>query len=232
MAKNNANIAVLFDLEDTLIQTPWEDLQHVLKFRRETRKKLVELGIPSRILEGIERATLMRNKATEYIAENFTAERIRTFHEEMGKFLREYELDSANMSKLFPDTISTLQETRRFGVGIGLVTNTSREAVDTVFRLHGLEEYFDAVVTREDVLKLKPDIQGILLAVKKLEAQSFFMVGDLVHDALAANEAKGISIIVKRNTESSFNFHADYFVQSLSQVPPIIQKNIASARRV
>jgi hypothetical protein len=63
--------AVLFDLEDTPVQTPWADHQHVLEFRRETRQKLIELGIPPNVLEGIERATIMRNKASEYVEKNF-----------------------------------------------------------------------------------------------------------------------------------------------------------------
>jgi hypothetical protein len=79
MVKNDWPVAVLFDLEDTLVQTLWADQQHVIKFRRKTRKKLLELGIPDSVLEGIERATIMRNKAIEYIEENLSktdAERV------------------------------------------------------------------------------------------------------------------------------------------------------------
>jgi len=65
-------VAFLFDLEDTLVETPWADHQHVLEFRRETRQKLIELRIPPNALEGIERATIMRNKASEYVQQNFT----------------------------------------------------------------------------------------------------------------------------------------------------------------
>jgi HAD superfamily hydrolase (TIGR01549 family) len=224
MAINFGKIAVLFDLEDTLVQTPWQDHQHVLEFRRETRRKLVVLGIPEAWLEGIERATLMRNRAAEYITTNFTRAQTERFDEEMEKFLKGYELDSATKSKLFPDTIPTLNAVRKLNVRIGLVTNTSREAVETVFKLHGLGEYFNVAITRENVKKLKPDPEGILLAIKKLCVQSFFMVGDLIHDALAAKSANGKAIIVRRKTENETDFSADYFVESLSEVPAIIQK--------
>jgi len=224
MVKNGRKVAVLFDLEDTLVQTPWEDMQHVLEFRYQTRRKLIELGIPPSILEGIERAALMRNKASEYVAENFGKADAQRFHQEMERFLERYELDSAQRSKLFLETIPTLEKIKRFEVKMGLVTNTSRKAVETAFRLHDLKKYFDVVITRENVKKLKPDPEGVLLAIKKLATKSFIMVGDLVHDALATKDANGISIIVKRNLEKKLDFHADYFVQSLNEVPTIVQR--------
>jgi phosphoglycolate phosphatase-like HAD superfamily hydrolase len=108
MTKNERKEAVLFDLEDTLVQTPWTDHQRVMEFRRKTREKLIELGIPPSVLEGIERATIMRNKAAEYIEKNLSKADAEKIHQEMEKFLTRYELDSAKKSKLFPDTIPTL----------------------------------------------------------------------------------------------------------------------------
>jgi HAD superfamily hydrolase (TIGR01549 family) len=216
-------VAVLFDLEDTIVQTPWANRQHVLEFRRKTKEKLIEIGIPPSLLEGIERATIMRNKSIEYVEKNLTKTEAQKFHLEMEKFLSEYELDSAEKSKLFPETIQTLETLRKLGARTGLVTNTSIKAVKIVFQTHRLKDYFDVVVTRENVKKLKPDPEGILLAVKKLGAKSFFMVGDLVHDVIAARSANGSSILVKRNSEEKMNFEADYVVQSLNEIITIIQ---------
>jgi HAD superfamily hydrolase (TIGR01549 family) len=219
-------LAVLFDLEDTLIQTPWSDWQRVLEFRRKTREKLITLGIPSSVLEGIERATLMRNRAFEYAEKNFTKTETEKFQKEMDKFFSDYELDSAIKSKLFPETISTLKKLRKLGIKIGLVTNTSAKAVKTVFQLHGLKEYFDVVVTRERVRKLKPDPEGVLLAVKTLGVKHFFMVGDLVFDVLATKRANGVSIFIKGSSQEKADTSADYVVQSLSEIPTIVQKEM------
>jgi HAD superfamily hydrolase (TIGR01549 family) len=222
MVKNDRSPAVLFDLEDTLIQTLWTDRQHVIEFRRKTREKLIELGIPSSVLEGIERATIMRNKAIEYIEKNLPKADADKIHKEMEKFLIRYELDSARKSKLFPETISTLEKLRKLGIKMGLVTNTSMNAVETVFQLHDLRRYFDVVITREKTKKLKPDPEGILLALRNLGVKSFFMVGDLVHDVSAAKSANGTSILVKRSLEET-DCEADYVVQSLSEVLKIVK---------
>jgi HAD superfamily hydrolase (TIGR01549 family) len=211
-------VAVLFDLEDTLVQTPWANCQHVLEFRGKTREKLIEIGIPPSLLEGTERATIMRNKSIEYIEKNSTKTEAQKFYLEMEKFLSKYELDSAKKSKLFPETIQTLETLKKLRARIGLVTSTSMRAVDIVLQNHRLKDYFDVVVTRENVKKLKPDPEGILLALKKLDTKNFFMVGDLVHDVIAARSANGLSILVKRNSEEKMNFEADYVVQSLNEI--------------
>jgi FMN phosphatase YigB (HAD superfamily) len=87
------NVAVLFDLEDTLVKTPWSNHQHVLDFRRNTRDKLTHLGIPKTVLEGIERATIMRNVAPEYVERRFGEAKARIYRREMERFLNRYELD-------------------------------------------------------------------------------------------------------------------------------------------
>ena len=245
--ESKRDVAVLFDLEDTLVQTPWSSHQHVLEFRRSTREKLADLGVPAVVLEGIERSTMMRNKASEYVENHFGEPATERFGREMEQFLSRYELDSAKKSILFDETISTLETLKRLGAKMGLVTNTSKKAVDVVFQMHGLREYFDVVVTRESVRRLKPAPEGILLAAEKLDASRFLMVGDLILDVLAAKNAGGVAIIVMRNPEQSDfqellkslpaevlkearrtveergDLHADYIIQSLAEVPAIVE---------
>jgi phosphoglycolate phosphatase len=252
----NIDVAVLFDLEDTLVETPWSDHQHVLEFRCNTRRKLIDLGIPETALEGVERATIMRNIASEYVEQYFSETKVKAYWREMERFLNSYELDSAKKSRLFPETISTLETLRQLGVKMGLVTNTSRKAVDVVFQVHGLKAYFDVVVTREDVRKLKPDPEGILLAMKKLGVTRFLLVGDLVLDVLAAKRANGVAVMITRDLEKSGDtdlsrslpaesltesklvlgesrdHQADYVIRSLREVPAIVQVEERKKRRL
>ena len=241
------NVGVLFDLEDTLIRTPWSNPQYLFEFRRRTREKLVALGVPRTLLDGIKRATIMRNKASDYIEQNVSKAKAENFRREMEEFLSYYETYSAKKSKLFIDTIPTLDRLKGLGTRMGLITNTSAKAVDSVFTIHNLKEYFDVVVTRENVRRLKPDPEGVLFALKQLGLSHFIMVGDLVLDMLAAKRAKGISVLVRRGHEQSSlqdlfgglpeevteeiertsrktsNLCADYTVQSLAEVPTIVQ---------
>jgi len=216
-------VIVLFDLEGTLVQTEWEEPDHVVLFRRVTRKKLLELGIPSLVLEGTERSTVMRNKALEYVKKNFGQAKIKQYQREVEEFLEHYEMSAVKSSRLFPETLSTLTQLKALGCRMGLVTNTSKKAVNHYFSIHGLGDYFDVVVTRKDVEKLKPDPEGVLLALKGLQEKSFFLVGDLEHDAIAAEKAGGLSIIINRDSSKVPQFHADFVVKSLSEVPAIVR---------
>jgi HAD superfamily hydrolase (TIGR01549 family) len=219
-------LAVLFDLEETLVETPW--ISHIAEFRLATRKELIRLGIPESVLEGIERSTVMRNEASEYIQTRFTEQQQRIFNHDMVRFLKAYELNAARNSKLFPETVPALEKLRAIGVPMGLVTNTSREAVDIDFRLHGIGGYFGSVVTRERVTRLKPDPEGILLAAWELQSKCIFMVGDLAIDVQAAKAAHATCIIVRRSHSDALNLNPDYYVDSLSEVPVIVGKHLGA----
>ena len=70
---------------------------------------------------------------------------------------------------------------------------------------------------------MKPNPQGILLALKRLNAMYFVFIGNHINDSKAAERAGGKSIIVNRNPSKKLGFYADYVVGSLMEVPRLIQ---------
>jgi HAD superfamily hydrolase (TIGR01549 family) len=216
---------ILFDLEGTLVQSVEGNKDAILEFRMKTASKLMELGIAASELEGIEVSTLMRNRALEIVDQHFKKEEARRFHCEMDKFLKTFELRWALQSRLFPDTLSTLCKLKKLRCKIGLVTNTSKEAANHMLFMHGIDSLFGVTVTREEVSRLKPDPEGIFLALKKFRERKFFFVGDLSYDALAAKKAGGVSIVVNRNPSKTLEFQADFIISSLEEIPNIIQES-------
>ena len=216
-------VAILFDLEDTLVQSIGNNEKAILEFRIATRKKLLDLGIPVSVLKNVTKSTLMRNIALEYVEKQYNVRDARQFLLEIDRFLKKYELAWANQSKIFPDTQTTLIKLRELGYKMAVITNTSREAAKLMLSIHGITDFFELIITREDVKKLKPDPEGILLALKMLDEQDFFFVGDLVHDLNAAKKAGGKCIIVNRTFTEKLDFRADYTVQSLEEIPGLIQ---------
>jgi HAD superfamily hydrolase (TIGR01549 family) len=217
-------VAILFDLEGTIVQGIESDQKRLFDFRLKTKEKLIDLGVPQGYIEMLKSTTLMINKAIEYVEKKFEKNKVLFFHQELDDFLRYYQLCWADLSKIFLDTVSTLEELKRRGYRIGIVTNTSREAANRILSMHGITDFFEVVITRNDVKKLKPDPAGILLALKRLNEQDFFFIGDLIHDSTAAKNAGGTSIIMNRNPRKKIAFHADYILTSLKEVPEIIQK--------
>lgn len=220
---------VLFDLEGTLVKTIGPIT--IKELTKQTKRKLSELGIPSRILSKTDKATIMRNEANKYVEEHFDENRRKLFNFEFDKFMIDYEVAAAQNSLLFDKTLKALRELRKIGAIMGIVTNTSREALETILSKHQIEKFFQVAVTREDVKMLKPSPEGIQLALERLhrEDDCFFFVGDSVFDVTAAMKAKGISILVCRNCSDRSTKLANYTVQSLLEIPRIINE-IASAK--
>jgi len=213
---------VLFDLEGTLVKSLEINDRTVLDFRAKTKKKLIELGIPETELELTRTSTLMRNKAVDYVERKFSQTEAWKFHLEMDKFQIGFEFFWAGHTEIFQDTILALEKLKNIGCRICLVTNTSREAAKRILTSYDLQPFFEVIVTREDVKRLKPDPQGIQLVLEKLKVKEFFFVGDLIYDSQAATRAGGISIIVNRTGQKKLDFHADYVVKSLVEIPEII----------
>jgi HAD superfamily hydrolase (TIGR01549 family) len=214
---------ILFDLEGTLVQTIEDDEETIREFRASTRRKLTELGVPPSELKGLVGATLIRNRALDYVREHFSTEDVRRFKAEMDRFMKDYEMRWAEESTVFPDTLLALRKLRNLGYRMGIVTNTSKDAALRELSKHGLQGFFDVVVTREDVERLKPDPGGVKLALKKLRTKKFFFVGDLIHDKKAAEKAGGTTIIINRNSSRNLEFNTGYVVRSLLEVPELLQ---------
>ena len=214
--------AILFDLEGTLVETVYERSREALdQIRRETKKKLIDLGVPREALRDLVKSTLLRNRALEWVETNMSREESARFHVELDAFMKSFEMRAARLSRLYPDTLEALEKLAAGGVEMGMVTNTSTEAADYMLGNLGLEKFFDVVVTRNDAHRLKPDPVMIHAAVAKMGLAVGWLVGDTVFDAEAAITA-GIRFIIVRRDGVRPSFSHDYFVNSLNGVTSIV----------
>jgi HAD superfamily hydrolase (TIGR01549 family) len=220
--------SVIFDLDGTLVQTVEMTAGVIQGFRRETRENLLCLGIPEEVLSGVDASTLMRNRANQYAEANMSeSERLR-LKCGMNQFLLRHELRWASRSALFPDTLTVLKIIKEHGRSMAIVTNTSRQAAEVVFARHRLSRYFAAVITRDDVTQLKPDPEGVLLAVKSIGERAACFVGDSPVDVAAARGAGVKSIIIDRGYSPELfpsGFQADHRVRSLLEILSIVSRD-------
>lgn len=185
------------------------------------KKKIISLGVPEEALGGLVRHTLLRNRAFDWVDANMSREASAKFHAELDAFMKAIEMWSARQAKLFPDTLEALSKLAAKGVGMGLATNTSREAADYMLKTLGLERFFSVVATRNDAPRLKPNPAMIREAVTRMGVPVGWLVGDTVYDAEAASSKGLTSIIVRRNGLRP-SFSHDHFVNSLNDVASIV----------
>ena len=214
--------AVLFDLEGTLVESAYQRSRELVsRLRRETRERLIELGIPEPVLEGLVRSHALRNEAYSWTDENLGPEEASGIRSSMEEFTLELDMISARESRLYPDTIDALERLRGCGCVMALVTNTSSPAANHVMGRLGLERFFEAVVTRSDVPRIKPDPAMVRLAEARMGVEAGWLVGDSSFDAGAAERA-GLSSITIRRDGVRPGFEHGHFIESLLEVPPIL----------
>lgn len=137
-------------------------------------------------------------------------------HEQHDTLVTEYET-------VF-ETIKTLKE---HGFKLGIVTTKIRDTVNMGLKLTKLDQFFDVVVTLDDVENAKPHPEPVLNALTQLDSkpEEAIMVGDNHHDVEAGKNAgtktAGVSWSIKgREYISSYN--PDYLLERMSDLLPIV----------
>jgi HAD superfamily hydrolase (TIGR01509 family) len=187
--------AVIFDLDGTITQ-PFFDFDAIRK----------EMGFPTNagpILELMEKMTPEKREA---------AERILLAHEE--KAVAE--------STLNPGAKETLEELRRRGILVGILTRNKKDNAFAVAQKHGLK--FDAVVGRDEG-PVKPDAFGVLYLCEKfgIMPQESLVVGDFLFDLLCARAAGAIPVLLKNHHKADeFAHHADFVIENIADLLKII----------
>ena len=208
--------AVIFDLDGTLTQ-PFFDFDAIR----------LEMGYPpdaGPILELMEKMTPRQREE---------AERILLAHEERA----------VAESTLNPGAKETLEELRRRGILIGILTRNKKDNAFAVAKKHGLK--FDAVVGREDG-PVKPDAFGVLHLCERfgIKPEESLVVGDYLLDLLCARAAGAIPVLLlvsakaqvkpKKQTgrravagknhhkADEFAKHADFVIENIADLIKII----------
>jgi HAD superfamily hydrolase (TIGR01509 family) len=130
--------------------------------------------------------------------------------------------------RLFDGAAELLAELKGKGYKIVMVT-AARHVTEDIARF-GIAEYFDELVTANDIKHHKPDPEGINLAIERLgvNANEAIYIGDMQTDMYAAQAAKlracvGVTIgfANRRELETA---GADYIIDSLTELPALITK--------
>ncbi|PEL08183.1 pyrophosphatase PpaX [Bacillus sp. AFS017336] len=205
---------ILFDLDGTLINTNEliiASFLHTLnKFYPDQYKR--EHVIPfmgPTLTESF--STVDEGRVDELISE------YRRFNMEMhDEFVEEYET--------VYETIETLH---RLGYKIGIVTTKARNVVEMGLSFGRLKQFFDIVVTIDDVQNAKPHPEPIQLALKKLNSipEESLMVGDNYHDIEggknAGTETAGVAWSLK-GKEFLATYKPDFMLEKMSDILSIL----------
>lgn len=148
--------------------------------------------------------------------------------EEMVKVYRKFNHEQHDVLVTEYETVfETIKTLKEHGFKLGIVTTKIRDTVNMGLKLTKLDQFFDVVVTLDDVENAKPHPEPVLNALAQLDSkpEEAIMVGDNHHDVEAGKNAgtqtAGVSWSVKgREYISSYN--PDYLLERMSDLLPIV----------
>lgn len=136
--------------------------------------------------------------------------------------VRNYRLQTLSTSPALPGVSEYVMAARRLGLRLAVASSSGHAWVEGYLRQLGLFEYFEAILCREDVQRIKPDPELFLaaLAELKLHADEALVFEDSPNGVLAARNA-GIRVVAVPNpiTAHATIESASLVLSSLAEMP-------------
>ncbi len=116
---------------------------------------------------------------------------------------------------IYPDTENTLRTLATYKKVV--ITNTPSDCARQILRKFQIEQYFEAIITSDDVVRSKPDPEIVFKACERLgvSVQTVLLIGDTESD-VKAGKAAGCTVI-------GVNIPADFTIQRLSELPSLLR---------
>ncbi len=224
LTRANNNIrptAILFDLDGTLIDSA-ADLAAAVNgmLQHFSLGKVTNHQVSTWIGNG---AAKLVERTLATIEKDVAQDRNIPEQQALAQFFVEYEQVQGQYSNLYKGVKRTLEELKALGFKLALITNKPKQFTPTVLSSHGIDHYFDLVLSGDSLEEKKPHPLPILHALQKLEVtpQQAVMVGDSASDITAAAKAGVNSICVTygyNHGEDPLNLNANLHIDNLTEL--------------
>ena len=129
----------------------------------------------------------------------------------------------------FQHVNETMEELRRRGIKMGIVTTKIRPTTIKALEMFDLLQYMDTIVTVDDVTEPKPHPEPVLTAVRNLgvDLRKTLMVGDSAVDIQSAKAAgvyvAGVAWSLK-GEETLRKYEPDYIIHDMKDICHIVEQ--------
>ena len=202
-----------------------------------TRFNLDFVEARRRVLRDVEQMNLRTLDMTEQMStylllkrlkENIDADKFDGIRKKFYGYVQEMEVRAAQDATLYPGALETLNLLRGWRLKIGIVTNNSRVGTELTLKRLRLDNFFDAVVTRDDCDEMKPDAGPVRKVLESLDIrpEDAILVGDSIIDIMAAKAAGLPSAGVPTGPfsgERLLQTEPDYLLNSVNDLPRLIE---------
>lgn len=184
--------AVIFDLDGTIVDFKLD----YKASRAEIIQFLIEEGFPQSLFSINDNLFEILNKAEIFLKNHRKAKEVEKIKKSVFSIAEKYEMEAARTTRLIAGIREILKTLRKMKLKLALFTVDGKNSVNYVLRAFNLKRYFDAVVTRDDVLMVKPNpvhLKTVLNSLK-VKPKEAVVVGDSVWDMKSARALKVFAI--------------------------------------
>lgn len=128
----------------------------------------------------------------------------------------------------YDGVVETLTELKEMGIRLVIVSTKARHSIERGIKLLGIEHLIEFYIGIDDVTKVKPDPEPVLLAIEKLgvSKEDVMMIGDNSHDIEAGHNAgvktAGVAWSIK-GEDYLRTFNPTYILQTMQDLIPIVK---------
>ncbi|MEM2928823.1 MAG: HAD family hydrolase [Nitrososphaerota archaeon] len=219
--------AVIFDLDGTLINLAFD----YKKAKAEVISFLINSKVDEKVLDENKSIYLNIEAAINYIKKEFGEEYAKIIKEKAFDIVDKYEKEEIRKASLCENALNLINYIKSKGMKIAICTNNSSYTTFSILNKINIANLIDVVVTRDDVEKLKPYPDPLILACKKLNINpnEALYIGDSIVDLLTAKAVGMKFILLSKNdlkiaeSYEEFNFKK---VSSLKEIKEIIKVSV------
>jgi HAD superfamily hydrolase (TIGR01549 family) len=217
--------AVVFDLDGTIASFNLD----YMTVRSDARGYLIKQGLPASVLSSNESIFDMLKKTEIFLKNSGKSDRaVNKIRNEVLAMAEGYELEAAKTTGLLPGVVETLETLKKMGLKLGLCTINSEKSANYILKRFGITKFFEAVVPRNRVKYVKPNIEHLEATLKalKVSAEDTLLIGDGTRDMQCARELRVIAVGLPTGVSSQKELMAsgaDYLVTSVTDLPILVE---------
>ncbi|MCL4355654.1 MAG: HAD family hydrolase [Nitrososphaerota archaeon] len=211
-------VGAIFDLDGTLVALRL-DLRSA---RKEVIEELGRRGYDTSVLDSSVYTQLILDAAKSQTPKG-GERRFEEARRAAFGILDRFEAVGVGAAELLPGVRDALDQLRRLGVRMAVLTNSGRNATSVKLENAGIGGYFEFVLTRDETVLMKPAPEGVAMAAARLglPVDSTYYVGDSPYDIQAA-KAAGVRAVAlatgNHSVERLRSEGADYAVASAAEL--------------